>query len=192
MLAGASTGIAQAENTCSLWCATADERAPGSSPATTSTPPWREVPAKLAFLNTSPQRSTPGPLPYHIAKMPSRRGAGQQVQLLRAPDRGGGQILVDTRAESGCHARRGTASPRAARCRARPAANRGNPTRSRPCSGRRRCRAACCSIGSRASACTPVMKTGPCSRRYLSSSSNVGKLHCGSPWRVSQASHRSA
>ena len=45
MPAGASTGMPQAENAWSLWCATDDERAPGSSPATTSTPPCFEVPA---------------------------------------------------------------------------------------------------------------------------------------------------
>jgi hypothetical protein len=61
----ASTGII-ALKMCSVWCATVEERAAWSSPATASTPPNCEVPAALAWRNTSPQRSTPGPLPYHI------------------------------------------------------------------------------------------------------------------------------
>ena len=56
---------------CSLWCGSEDDLAPWSSPATTSTPPCCEVPAALPCLNTSPERSTPGPLPYHIANTPS-------------------------------------------------------------------------------------------------------------------------
>src|SRR5581483_5718690 len=35
------------------------------------TPPCFEVPAKLAWRKTSPERSTPGPLPYHIPNTPS-------------------------------------------------------------------------------------------------------------------------
>ncbi len=53
------------------WCGSVDDLAPWSSPASTSTPPCFDVPAWFACLNTSPQRSTPGPLPYHIANTPS-------------------------------------------------------------------------------------------------------------------------
>jgi hypothetical protein len=68
----------QAEKMCSLWCATAEERAEGSSPAISSTPPCFAVPAWLAWRKTSPLRSTPGPLPYHIEKMPSNFGCGNR------------------------------------------------------------------------------------------------------------------
>ena len=68
---GYSTGIIAAENWWSDWCGSVDDFAAWSSPASTSTPPCFDVPAKLACLNTSPQRSTPGPLPYHIANTPS-------------------------------------------------------------------------------------------------------------------------
>ena len=39
--------------------------------ATASTPPFGQVPAKLAWRNASPVRSTPGALPYHMPKTPS-------------------------------------------------------------------------------------------------------------------------
>ena len=55
----------------SLWCGSDDDLAPWSSPTTTSTPPWRDVPAALACLNTSTQRSAPGPLPCHMPNTPS-------------------------------------------------------------------------------------------------------------------------
>ena len=42
-----------------------------SSPISASTPPCLAVPARLAWRNTSPVRSTPGPLPYHMANTPS-------------------------------------------------------------------------------------------------------------------------
>jgi hypothetical protein len=70
-VAGNSTGIMQALKMWSDWCGSVDDLAPWSSPASASTPPCGLVPAALACLNTSPQRSTPGPLPYHMAKTPS-------------------------------------------------------------------------------------------------------------------------
>jgi hypothetical protein len=42
-----------------------------SSPAMAITPPCLAVPAMLACLNTSEQRSTPGPLPYQMPNTPS-------------------------------------------------------------------------------------------------------------------------
>src|SRR5471032_3326957 len=61
----------QAEKMWSDWCGSVDEYAPWSSPATSSTPPCLDVPAWFMCLKTSPQRSTPGPLPYHMANTPS-------------------------------------------------------------------------------------------------------------------------
>src|SRR6202161_2885593 len=70
---GASTGIIIALNKCSLWCGMVEDFAAWSSPATASTPPNFEVPQALAFLNKSPQRSTPGPLPYPLLNTPPHR-----------------------------------------------------------------------------------------------------------------------
>src|SRR5450755_1647214 len=56
-----------------------DDLAAWSSPASTRTPPCFDVPAKLACLNTSPQRSTPGPLPYHIENTPSYLAPGYML-----------------------------------------------------------------------------------------------------------------
>jgi hypothetical protein len=57
--------------TCSVWCGSVEDLAAWSSPAIASTPPYFELPAALAWRKTSPQRSTPGPLPYHMANTPS-------------------------------------------------------------------------------------------------------------------------
>jgi hypothetical protein len=60
-------GIIALVNSPSLPCGSVELRQAWSSAASASTPPWREVPAALPCLNTSPLRSTPGPLPYHMA-----------------------------------------------------------------------------------------------------------------------------
>ena len=57
----------------SVWCALVDNSAVWSSPIITSTPPCFDEPARLPCRKTSPERSTPGPLPYHSAKTPSCR-----------------------------------------------------------------------------------------------------------------------
>src|SRR5205823_8001217 len=69
----------QALNMCSLWCARVEDLAAWSSPASTRTPPCLDVPAEFACLETSPQRSTPGPLPYHIANTPSTFAPGYKL-----------------------------------------------------------------------------------------------------------------
>ncbi len=61
---------------CSDWCARVEDLAEWSSPASTSTPPCFDDPAELACLNTSPVRSTPGPLPYHMPNTPSNLASG--------------------------------------------------------------------------------------------------------------------
>src|SRR5450830_433861 len=68
---GYSTGMPQAFRIWSDWCAVDEDFAAWSSPASTSTPPCLAEPALLACLKTSPQRSTPGPLPYHMPNTPS-------------------------------------------------------------------------------------------------------------------------
>ena len=79
MPAGASTGIIIALKTCSVWCGSVELFAPWSSPAITSTPPCFDVPAALAWRNTSPLRSTPGPLPYQIENTPSYSAFGSRL-----------------------------------------------------------------------------------------------------------------
>ncbi len=69
----------QALKTWSDWCGSVDDFAEWSSPASTSTPPCFDVPAAFACLNTSPERSTPGPLPYHIANTPSYFACGYML-----------------------------------------------------------------------------------------------------------------
>ena len=69
--AGKNTGRPQALKMWSLWCAAVELLATWSSPATAMTPPQGVVPAMLACLNTSEQRSTPGPLPYQMPNTPS-------------------------------------------------------------------------------------------------------------------------
>ena len=70
-LDGKNTGRPQALKMWSLWCAAVELLAMWSSPAIAITPPCFEVPAMLACLKTSEQRSTPGPLPYQMPKTPS-------------------------------------------------------------------------------------------------------------------------
>jgi hypothetical protein len=72
-LAGCSTGIEAACRMPSVWCGYIDDCAAWSSPVTASTPPSAEVPIMFAVRNTSPVRSTPGPLPYQMPNTPSTR-----------------------------------------------------------------------------------------------------------------------
>ncbi len=76
-----------------------EDLAPWSSPASASAPPFGEVPVKLAWRSASPERSTPGPLPYQIPNTPSTVAPGKLVDLLGAPDRGRGEVLVEAGAE---------------------------------------------------------------------------------------------
>ena len=72
-LEGKNTGRPQALKMWSLWCAAVELLAMWSSPARAITPPCFAVPARLACLKTSEQRSTPGPLPYQMPNTPSKR-----------------------------------------------------------------------------------------------------------------------
>ena len=55
----------------SLWWGRVEDLQVWSSPASASTPPNAALPALLPCLSASPERSTPGPLPYHMANTPS-------------------------------------------------------------------------------------------------------------------------
>ena len=121
---GFRTGIMASMKAYSLWCAVVEDLQVWSSPASTSTPPWRDVPARLPCCSTSPERSTPGPLPYQMANTPSYLLSPNRCDLLRAPDRGGGQVLVDAGLELDVVVLRGTSAPATAPGRSRPAASR--------------------------------------------------------------------
>ncbi len=90
-----NTGRPQALKIWSLWCAAVLLSLMWSSPATAITPPWRAVPAMLACLNTSEQRTMPRPLPYQMPNTPSYfLLLGVDVELLRAPHGRGAELLV--------------------------------------------------------------------------------------------------
>src|SRR5207342_3103587 len=77
--AGLSTGIIALTNSSSDPCGSVELRQAWSSAANASTPPNFEVPAALPCLNTSPQRSTPGPFPYHMENTPSYFAPGNRL-----------------------------------------------------------------------------------------------------------------
>ena len=78
-----------------------------------------------------------GPLAVPHAEYAVVTSAGEQVRLLRAPDRGGREILVQARLEANLRGVEVIARPATARGRTRRAASRGSRRRSPPCSGRR-------------------------------------------------------
>ena len=127
-VAGKNTGRPQALKMWSLWCAAVELLATWSSPATAITPPQGVVPAMLACLKTSEQRSTPGPLPYQMPNTPSNLllPGGREAQLLRAPERGGGEFLVHARLEHDVLRLQVLRAPSTAPGRSRPAASRGS------------------------------------------------------------------
>src|SRR6266852_3727315 len=158
----------QALKMCSLWCARVEDLAAWSSPASTSTPPCFEVPAELACLKTSPQRSTPGPLPYQMENTPSYFASGYRLTCC-VP-----QIEVAARSSltpgwnlTWCWSRNFFAfhSAWSNPPTGEPRYPEMNPAVFRP-AARSRTR---CSIGRRTSACVPVMKARPDCSAYLSS-----------------------
>ncbi|HAD26809.1 MAG TPA: hypothetical protein DDW95_12615 [Alphaproteobacteria bacterium] len=62
----------------SLWLGRLEDLAAGSSPTTASTPPFGLVPAKFACRIASPDRSSPGALPYQSPNTPSTRAPGKR------------------------------------------------------------------------------------------------------------------
>ena len=140
-----------------------------SSPISASTPPCFEEPAMLAWRKTSPERSTPGPLPYHMPKTPSylpspRISACCEPQTAVAASsslRPGWKTMLGARA---------TSWPGTGSGRGRRSASRDSPeTKPAVLSPARRSRSRCIS-SRRTMACVPVMKTRSLVRSYLSSS----------------------
>lgn len=68
--AGSSMGISRSAKAYSEPLVTVEDLEAGSSPARARTLPSGAVPAPFAWRSTSPLRSTPGPLPYQMAKTP--------------------------------------------------------------------------------------------------------------------------
>ena len=93
------TGMPTAMNKVSEKLTAVEDFAPWSSPASASAPPLGEAPVKLAWRSASADRSTPGPLPYQMPNTPSTVARGKVVQLLGAPDRRRGEVLVEAWAE---------------------------------------------------------------------------------------------
>ena len=71
--AGERIGMRASTSANSDWCRVVELSPVWSSPSAMRTPPNREVPAMLACRSASPERSTPGPFPYHRPKTPSWR-----------------------------------------------------------------------------------------------------------------------
>src|ERR1700678_2575153 len=57
-----------------------DDFAPWSSLASAIAPPLGEAPVKLAWRRASPDRSTPGPLPYQMPNTPSTVAPGKLLR----------------------------------------------------------------------------------------------------------------
>ncbi len=118
-------------------------------------PPCADEPAELACLNTSMVRSTPGPLPYHMPNTPSNLADGYRLTCC--------EPQTDVAARS-------SLSPPGRRCRGRTDASWPS-TGPGPVPQRRAAVAgdeaggvqpaarsrSCCSIGSRTSACVPLI-----------------------------------
>ena len=97
--AGLRIGIITSTKLNSDWCAVVDDSAVWSSPISASTPPCFEVPAKLAWRKASPERSTPGPLPYQMPNTPSYLPSPRSSACCEPHKRGRGEVLVDGRLE---------------------------------------------------------------------------------------------
>ena len=72
-----------------------EDSAVWSSPISASTPPCFEVPAKLAWRNTSPRAVDARALAVPDAEHAVVLALAAQLGLLRAPQRGGGEVLVE-------------------------------------------------------------------------------------------------
>ena len=74
-----------------------DDFAVGSSPTTATTPPCGAVLANTAWRIASPPRSIPGPLPYHMPRMPSYVQSSSVTASWLPITARRGQFLVDPR-----------------------------------------------------------------------------------------------
>ena len=102
--AGLRIGIITSTKWNSDWCAVVEDFAVWSSPISASTPPCLEVPAKLAWRNTSPVAVDARALAVPHAEHAVVFALAAQLGLLRAPERGGGEVLVDARPGTRCRA----------------------------------------------------------------------------------------
>jgi hypothetical protein len=68
--AGTSTGAAASARARLVSYGRVDDLADGSSPTNSTAPPPGPVPIRLACFNTSPERSSPGPLLYQAPLLP--------------------------------------------------------------------------------------------------------------------------
>ena len=125
-VAGFRTGMPKWASACSLWCAMVEDAPHGRRRRTPEPRHAAPCPKRLACFNASPERSTPGPLPYQmrehalvLARPAAPRPAG-------APDRGRREVLVDAGLEMDVVRLEEFVAPATARGRRRREASRDN------------------------------------------------------------------
>ena len=94
-LAGKNTGMPQALKMWSLWCAAVELLAMWSSPASAITPPCLRGAGHVGVLEDVAAAVHARALAVPDAEHAVELGVREEVELLRAPDRGGGELLVD-------------------------------------------------------------------------------------------------
>ena len=95
--AGDSTGIIASTKANSDWCAVVEDSQVWSSPISASTPPQGEVPARLAWRERVSRAVDPRPLAVPEAEDAVVAAFAAHFGLLRAPQRGRREVLVDGR-----------------------------------------------------------------------------------------------
>ena len=140
-------------------CAMVEDSARWSSPISASTPPCFDEPARLAWRKTSPERSTPGPLPYQTENTPSCLPSPSSSACCEPQQ----AVAASSSLRPGWKTMSGLGEllpglPQL-QVEARRAASRDSRRRSRPCSARcgGRARAASAACGS-----PPARRTGRC------------------------------
>ncbi len=79
--AGYSTGMQASSKVYWLSQVRVEDLAPGSSPQNSTTPPFGPAPMALPCLRTSPERSSPGVLPYQTPTTPSTPSYGRDAPI---------------------------------------------------------------------------------------------------------------
>ena len=87
-------------NAYSLWCGSDDDLQVWSSPATAMHAAVARGSGGVAVLERIARAIDAGPFAVPHAEDAVIAGAGEQIRLLRAPNRGGGKVLVQPRLKS--------------------------------------------------------------------------------------------
>ena len=97
--AGCRMGIMASMRANSLWCAEVEDLQVWSSPDSTSTPPWGEVPAVLPCLSAVAGAVDARALGVEHGEDAVDGGVVEEMGLLRAPDGGRREVLVEAGVE---------------------------------------------------------------------------------------------